>query len=74
MILFHTIPNTQRLSIINNLVSREFFKVYSPTGFLDRDENAYQALYKAVCFHKVYSQKFSDDILLQAQYIPMGRC
>lgn len=55
--------------IINNLASREFFKVYSPTGFLDRDESAYRALYKAVCFYKIYSQKFSDEILLQAQYI-----
>lgn len=60
---------SEHSEIINNLASRGFFKVYSPTGFLDRDKSAYRALYKAVCFHKVYSQKFSDDILLQAQYV-----
>lgn len=55
--------------IINNLATQRFFKVYSPTGFLDRDESEYRALYKAVCFHKIYSKKFDDDILLQAQYV-----
>lgn len=55
--------------IINKLASKRFFRVYSPTGFLDRDENPYRSIYKATCFYKTYSQKFSDDILLGAEYI-----
>ncbi len=55
--------------IINNLASRQFFKEYSPTGFLDRDENEYRRYYKAVCFYEVYSKKFSDKLLMNADYI-----
>lgn len=55
--------------IINQLASRQFFKEYSPTGFLDRDNNPYRSFYKAACFYKVYSQRFSDEFLLKAQYV-----
>lgn len=55
--------------IINDLASRQFFKEYSPTGFLDRDESFYRPYYKAVCFYKVYSKKFSDDFIRQAEFI-----
>lgn len=55
--------------IINKLAEKQFFKEYSPTGFLDRDLNTYRSFYKAYCFYKVYSKKFSDDILLNAEYI-----
>lgn len=60
---------SQNASIINNLASRRFFKEYSSTGFLDRDDSYYRPYYKAVCFYKVYSKLFSDDFLLQAEYI-----
>lgn len=55
--------------VINQLASRSFFKEYSPTGFLDRDNNSYKPYYKAVCFYKVYSQLFSDEFLANAHYI-----
>ena len=55
--------------IINTLAKKSFFREYSPTGFLDRDNSFYRSYYKATYFYKVYSQKFSDDILLNAEYI-----
>lgn len=54
---------------INSLAERQFFKQYSPTGFLDRDNNPYRPYYKAACFFKSYSKKFSKDLLLNAEYI-----
>lgn len=54
---------------INSLAERQFFKQYSPTGFLDRDKNPYRPYYKAACFFKSYSKKFSKDLLLNAEYI-----
>lgn len=55
--------------VINSLAERPFFKQYSPKGFLDRDENAYRPYYKAFCFYKAYSKKFSKELLLNAEYI-----
>lgn len=55
--------------VIDQLARKEFFKVYSPTGFLDRDDAAYRPLYKATLFYKTYSQKFDDEFLLEADYI-----
>lgn len=55
--------------VINSLAKRPFFKEYSPRGFLDRDENPYRPYYKAVCFYKAYSKKFSKELLLNAAYI-----
>ena len=55
--------------IINNLASRSFFKEYLPTGFLDRNVNPYRPYYKATCFYKIYSKKFTDDFILNAEYI-----
>lgn len=60
---------SKHTDVINKLANIKFFREYSPTGFLDRDENPYRPYYKATCFYKVYSQKFSDDILLNAEYI-----
>lgn len=55
--------------IINYLASKPFFKEYSPTGFLDRDDSFYRSYYKAVCFYKVYSKQFTDEFILNAEYI-----
>ena len=60
---------SKHAEVINQLASRQFFKEYSPTGFLDRDTNPYRSYYKAAFFYKVYSQRFSDNFLLEAQYI-----
>lgn len=60
---------SRNTEVINRLASKKFFKEYSPTGFLDRDTNPYRPIYKATCFYKVYSQKFSDELLLKADYI-----
>lgn len=56
-------------SKIDELSKKEFFKVYSPTGFLDRSTDPNRAKYKATLFYKVYSKKFDDDILMKATYI-----
>lgn len=63
------IEYSKHSDIINKLASKNFFKEYSPTGFLDRDANPYRPYYKATCFYKVYKQRFSDDLLLRAEYI-----
>jgi len=55
--------------VINLLAEKPFFKHYSPNGFLDRDENVYRPYYKAFCFYKMYSRKFSKELLLNAEYI-----
>lgn len=55
--------------VINSLARQPFFKLYSPKGFLDRDENSYRRYYKAFCFYKAYSKKFSKELLLNAEYI-----
>lgn len=60
---------SKHADIINNLASRRFFKEYSPTGFLDRDNSIYRPYYKAVCFYKVYSKLFSDEFILNAEYV-----
>ena len=60
---------SEHADVINQLASRQFFKEYSSTGFLDRDVNPYRPYYKAACFYKVYSQRFSDEFLLNAQYV-----
>ena len=60
---------TNHRDVIEDLASRTFFKEYLPTGFLDRDESIYRPYYKAACFYKIYSQKFSDELILQAEYI-----
>lgn len=56
-------------AVIDQLARKEFFLVYSPTGFLDRDHSLYRAIYKATLFYKIYSQKFDDELLLEAEYI-----
>ena len=60
---------SENTDVINSLAERPFFKLYSPKGFLDRDENAYRPYYKAFCFYKAYSKKFSKELLLNAEYI-----
>lgn len=60
---------TNHKDIIDNLAKRPFFKDYLPTGFLDRDESIYRPYYKAACFYKTYSQKFTDELILKADYI-----
>lgn len=60
---------SKHAGVINNLASRSFFKDYLPTGFLDRDENSYRPFYKATCFYKTYSKKFTDEFILEAEYI-----
>ena len=55
--------------IINHLAKLSFFAEYSPTGFLDRENHPYRPYYKAAWFYKVYSQRFSDEMILNAEYI-----
>lgn len=55
--------------IILKLGKQRFFKVYSPTGFLDRSNSKIRPYYKAIVFYKVYSRLFSKNILLNAEYI-----
>lgn len=59
----------QHSDVINELAKQPFFKKYSPKGFLDRDVNLYRPYYKAACFYRTYSSKFSDEFLLSAKYI-----
>ena len=54
---------------VNELAKREFFTLYSPKGFLDRDRSRYRPYYKAVCFYKTYVKKFDKKLLLDAEYI-----
>lgn len=54
---------------ILRLANNPFFKDYSPTGFLDRDETWGRNIYKAALFHRLYSKKFSENILSEATYI-----
>ena len=54
---------------VKELAKREFFTLYSPKGFLDRDRSSYRPYYKAVCFYKAYSKKFDKKLLLDAEYI-----
>ena len=54
---------------VRELAKREFFTLYSPTGFLDRDRSHYRPYYKAVCFYKTYRRKFDKKLLLDAEYI-----
>jgi len=60
---------SKHAEVINDLASRYFFKVYLPTGRLDKDETVFRPYYKAACFYKVFSQLFSDEFLLTANYI-----
>lgn len=59
----------QHKDIIDDLAQRQFFKVYSATGFLDRDDSLWRSIYKATLFYKTYSTKFDDEVLLNAEYI-----
>ena len=54
---------------ICKLAKHTFFKEYSPTGFLDRDDKKYRPFYKAAVFYKMYSKKFDKQMLLDAEYI-----
>ena len=54
---------------VKELAKREFFTLYSPKGFLDRDRSSYRPYYKAVCCYKAYSKKFDKKLLLDAEYI-----
>lgn len=60
---------SRNTKIINELASKEFFKQYSQTGFLDRDTSLYRPYYKATLFYNAYSKLFSDDFILNAEYI-----
>lgn len=55
--------------VIRELAQRDFFKKYSPTGFLDRNKKRYRPYYKATLFYMTYSHKFTDELLLNAEYI-----
>lgn len=55
--------------IIDVLAGKPFFAEYSPTGFLDRDRSFCRSLYKATIFHKAYSKRFSDRLLVNATYV-----
>lgn len=57
------------INTISKLAKNDFFKIYSPTGFLDKDESKYRRYYKAIMFYKVYSKKFDKNLLLNAEYI-----
>ena len=54
---------------VKELAKREFFTLYSPKGFLDRDRSKYRPYYKATCFYKTYRRKFDKKLLLDAEYI-----
>lgn len=54
---------------INKLAKKTFFKEYSNTGFLDRNNKSYRPYYKATLFFKVYKKKFSKEIIKNADYI-----
>lgn len=54
---------------VRKLAQKEFFRVYSPTGFLDRSTEKYRPYYKAALFYQIYSRKFSKKVLLSADYI-----
>lgn len=56
-------------SVVWKLSQRDFFKKYSPTGFLDRNTHKYRPIYKAALFYRVYSRKFTRRMLLDAEYI-----
>lgn len=51
------------------LGSQEFFRVYSPSGFLDRSTSRLRPYYKAALFLAAYSHKFDTSMLLNAKYI-----
>lgn len=61
-IAFH-LPSVVRLG------RKSFFKVYSPTGFLDRSTSRIRPYYKAAMFYRTYSKKFCRKLLLNADYI-----
>ncbi|MBQ7155163.1 MAG: polysaccharide pyruvyl transferase family protein [Synergistaceae bacterium] len=48
---------------------KEFFRVYSPSGFLDRSRSRLRPYYKAALFLDTYSKKFDVNMLLNAKYI-----
>ena len=54
---------------INKLARKDFFKDYLPTGFIDRNRKKYRPYYKATLFYKLYSKKFSKQMLLNEEYI-----
>lgn len=56
-------PNVIRLG------RKDFFRVYSPTGFLDRSTNPFRPYYKAAIFYSTYVRKFERRLLLDARYI-----
>lgn len=57
------------LPSVMQLGKDSFFKVYSPTGFLDRSKSKVRPYYKAALFLKIYSKKFDRRMLMQAHYI-----
>ena len=59
----------QHMPTVIKLGKDQFFKQYSPTGFLDRSESKLRPYYKAALFYKVYSKKFSRDLILNANYV-----
>ena len=51
------------------LGKNNFFRVYSPIGFLDRSKNPFRPYYKAAIFYSTYIRKFDKNLLLNARYI-----
>ena len=45
------------------LGKKEFFKEYSPTGFLDRNTSKFRRYYKAALFYKTYIKKFERSFV-----------
>lgn len=56
-------------NVIEKLAEKSFFRDYLPTGFIDRNRKKYRAYYKAIMFYKIYSKKFSKELLLNASYV-----
>lgn len=54
---------------INKLAKKDFFRIYSPKGFLDRNNKKLRPYYKATLFFKLYTKKFDKKLLLNAEYI-----
>lgn len=59
----------QHAPTVIKLGKDNFFKVYSPTGFLDRSNSKLRPFYKAALFYKVYSRKFDRKLLVDANYV-----
>lgn len=68
-LVIETIYILKHYSAVKRLAKHSFFNDYLPTGFLDRNKFKYKAWYKAAAFYRIYSKKFTKELLLNAQYI-----